>query len=158
MNLGIDAHHLQPYAAAARSRVDRQHPMRAEYRDTLGRAPVAPTGSALVAAPGTDTDRRPGTNSALAPLDTHWSRLLYYDFVTADAGSTRAKSPLVAGAVLLCIYIATSLAVAGVIHVLASPNTAATVAPGGPTVPASVAAASDPHVDVGDSGQRGMLG
>ena len=158
MNLGIDAHHLQPYAAVARSRVDRQREMRAQYRDPLARAPAAPTGSALVAAPGEDTDRLPASNSVVVPLDTHWSRFLYHDFLSADAGSTRARSPLVAGAVLLCIYIATSLAFAGVIRALASPDTAATVAPGGPTVPASVAAASDPHVDVGDSRQRGTLG
>jgi hypothetical protein len=65
---------------------------------------------------------------------THWTRILYYDFMDGNTGSAprvetaRAepesspawhhRSPLVQGAVLLAIYIAMYVAVAIVIHVL----------------------------------------
>jgi hypothetical protein len=67
-----------------------------------------------------------------------------------DAGIPRIKSPIAAGVVLLGIYIAMYLAVAGVIHVLTSPDAAA-VASERSTVPASTATASNQTAGAHDS-------
>ena len=63
---------------------------------------------------------------------------------TRDAGSRLPRSPIAAAAVSLGIYVAMYLAVAGVVHILASPEpAAAAVAPYGSPAPVSAAAASD---------------
>jgi hypothetical protein len=86
-------------------------------------------------------------------LDTHWSRILYYDLLTPDTGggatapvrrrketfmTTRKSrprgdriiesSPLGSAMILLGIYIAMYLAVAEVVHVLTPPDALAAVA------------------------------
>ena len=68
-----------------------------------------------------------------------------------DAGIPRIKSPIAAGMVLLGIYIAMYLAVAGVIHVLTSPDAATAMAPEGSMAPASAASASNPTAAADDS-------
>jgi len=68
-----------------------------------------------------------------------------------DAGISRIKSPIAAGMVLLGIYIAMYLAVAGVIHVLTSPDAATAMAPEGSMAPASAASASNPTAAADDS-------
>jgi hypothetical protein len=58
-----------------------------------------------------------------------------------------------AGLILLSIYIAMYLAVAGVVHVLTSPDAAA-VAANSSMAPASVATAKNPAVNAGDLPSR----
>lgn len=71
-----------------------------------------------------------------------------------DAGSHRIRSPITAAAILLGIYIAMYLVVGGVVHVLASLDATAAVAPDRSMAPASAATASSPPVGVGDSPSR----
>jgi hypothetical protein len=70
-----------------------------------------------------------------------------------DAGIPRISSPIAAGIVLLGIYMAMYLAVAGVIHVLTSAD-AASAASERSTVPASTATASRQTAGANDSPSR----
>ena len=63
-----------------------------------------------------------------------------------DVGAQRVRSPMAAGFLLLGVYIAMYLAVAGFIRLL-TPADAVAVAPNGPTMPASVATESKSLVD-----------
>jgi len=85
MNLGIDAHHLQFHDEATRSNGDRQRPMRAEPRDPLPRDHKAPADMTRSTAPDAGADGQSTGSAVAAPLDTHWSRLFYYDYFTSDA-------------------------------------------------------------------------
>jgi len=75
-----------------------------------------------------------------------------------DAGSAFIGSPIRAAAILLGIYIAMYLAVAGVVHVLAWPDAAAAVAPDFSLAPALDAVASNPPVSAGESPRRDSPG
>jgi hypothetical protein len=81
------------------------------------------------------------------PLDTHWSRILHHDVFNAEGdgagerpGRTPlgeqpdtlariARTPLRATAIALGAYAAMHLAVAGVLHVLHAPESAAALLP-----------------------------
>jgi hypothetical protein len=76
-----------------------------------------------------------------------------------DVGSAFIGSPIRAAVILLGIYtIATYLAVAGVIHVLAWPDAAAVVAPDISLAPALDAVASNAPVSAAESLRRGWPG
>ena len=66
-----------------------------------------------------------------------------------DAGAKRVRSPMATGFLLLGIYIAMYLAVAGFVHFL-TPAYAVAVAPDGSTIPASAAIAPKPSVETAD--------
>lgn len=158
MNLSVDVYHLQPHDGTTRSGVGRQRPTRAERRDEPARNLHLPTPVPAVATRGSRADQPTAGDASDAKVDTHWTRILHHDFLNADAGPGRARSPLLSGALLLAVYVAMYLAVAAVIHVLASPDPAGTVAPAGPAAPASTAVASEPHVGEGASRHHGMVG
>jgi hypothetical protein len=69
-----------------------------------------------------------------------------------DGGSHRIRSPIAGAAVVLGIYIAMYLAVAGVVHVLALLDAAAAVAPDSSMAPSAAATTSSPPVGEGDGG------
>ena len=66
-----------------------------------------------------------------------------------DVGAQRVRSPMATGFLLVGVYIAMYLAVAGFIRLL-TPADAVAVAPNGSTMPASVASESKPPVDTGN--------
>ena len=67
-----------------------------------------------------------------------------------DTGILGARSPMAAGLTLLCIYVAMYLIVAGLVHVLTSPDAAA-IASERSAAPASAATAPNPAVGADDS-------
>lgn len=129
-----------------------------------------------------DDTRGSGTHGQLASaaiprIDTHWSRIFYYDLFAADTGdSTRRpddldsegtfdatdsasrdfasrhiRSPIQAALILLAIFIAMYLAVAGVMYVLASPDAAAVTTDG------LIAPAAVPSLDLARRNSRAVL-
>lgn len=145
MNLGLDAHHLQPYGQTSRSGADRQrHQNRAEHRDRFARHTTETIDMKLASSPGSVAAGRQANTSVTGRLDTHWSRIFYRDALTPDAGTTGERSPLVAGAILLGIYVAIFFAVAGIARVLAVPDAAAAVTASGPITGSSSAGSSSP--------------
>ena len=69
-----------------------------------------------------------------------------------DAGSHRMRSPIKSAVVLLSIYIAMYLAVAGITHVLTSPDAAAAITLDSSIAPPAAATASTSPAGVGDGG------
>lgn len=134
-----------------------------------------------------------GPDGIISPFVTHWSRILYYDLYTGDAGGgaqgsgavnnggsrqaapeshgnnteelvarkdpdhddwiPRFRTPIEAAAILLGIYIAIYLTVAGLVHALGSPDTAAATAAG-----ASIATHSAAPVAAPEMSQRESIG
>ena len=126
---------------------------------------------------GSGTDGQPASE-AIPRIDTHWSRIFYYDLFAADTGdSTRRpddldseetfdatelrqvvtslpgiiRSPIQAALILLAIFIAMYLAVAGVMYVLASPDAAAVTTDG------LIAPAAVPSLDLARRNSRAVL-
>jgi len=73
-------------------------------------------------------------------MDTHWSRILYHDLFSepadrvarsrdapTDADFKPGRSPIGAAVILLGVFIATYLAVAGLVRVLSGPDTTSVV-------------------------------
>jgi hypothetical protein len=128
-------------------------------------------------ASGPGTHGQPTNNAAIPRIDTHWSRIFYYDLFAADTGdSTRRpddlesketfdatdpasrdfasrhiRSPIQAAVILLAIFIAMYLAVAGVMYVLASPDAAAVTTDG------LIAPAAVPSLDLARRNSRAVL-
>ena len=75
-----------------------------------------------------------------------------------DAGSHRVRPAIKGAAVLISTYIAMYLAIAGITHVLTSPDAAAAIAPYSSMACASPATASDSNIDVAESPQSDSLG
>jgi hypothetical protein len=83
------------------------------------------------------------------PIETHWSRILHCDIFNADEeifmapedtrDNEHSRTPTESALVLLAIYVALYLGVAGLVHILTLPHANAAVAPSVATAPASVA-------------------
>jgi hypothetical protein len=73
-----------------------------------------------------------------------------------DTATPRIWSPIKAGVTLLCIYIAMYLAIAGVVHVLTSPD-AAPVAPDSSMAHTSAATASTSQASASESPRSDRL-
>jgi len=91
------------------------------------------------------------TNVPAAPRDE--GKYVTTGVPREDTGIVGARSPMAAGLTLLGIYVAMYLIVAGLVHVLTSPDAAA-IASERSTAPASTATASNPAVDADDSPSR----
>jgi len=108
---------------------------------------------ALTEKPAANADVLPG----IRPTETHWSRILYCDILNADEETFMApedgrdneypKTPTESALVLLAIYIALYLSVAGLVHIVTSPHANAAVAPSRSAATASTVA--PPSVPVG---------
>lgn len=103
MNLGIDVHHLRMRDETGRScgsadfnvgsggrvpddRHKRAH--RAEHPDQIASETTRLADVILDNTPVFGTDGQPTRTSIIPPLDTDWSRSLYYDFFTTDTGGS----------------------------------------------------------------------
>ena len=120
-------------------------------------------------------------NSSTSPVDTHWTRILYHDLLQANspsasqlptaltgkeadvaargpsdgAGAHRPRSPIASAVILLGIYVAMYLAVAGIKHALTSPDTVVTLASSISTAHPAAAAAPASPTAIGESTQCG---
>ena len=75
-----------------------------------------------------------------------------------DAASSRTRTPIRVAAVLLGIYIAMYLAVAGIIHALTSPDAAVAFVPDGSMTPSAAGSPSPSPAGVGESPPSASLG